>query len=567
MSASSSPLPFTIAEDDTAQPENPGGAYNSMSRLEDSPIRSSIPSDLNCLISRLNELKLDPSSSISHSRVVAVANEDEGVIMRGDGKPVDFPSGGLSIEQAPDRPYFTIGSDNITISGYYSPGGDDIIIHRRETNEVELASYSSVMNEMTPLRSVKVPFSLHTGLWQISGSGRIQIYLYIFPKPYILHISSEPPKRPHLESGENAPYPRKKVRLMQPRHKKPVTQTPNRTKEATKTNAKTGTSNLELLRPSSSVRWCGLNTAFRIDTISTSQRGQRQKTRDCFKLSALELVFSQSSTTRVFTGQHAQHGLVSFKAVAYPTRDLIQQHAQRWCREVSAARKINHRFLTTVLNADARLLSLCLDGQPILLCQRDDQSYFTGSNHEGIQLCIQITSALVFLHSTIGKPHLSVNSSNIFKKGNLFSLSGFEIAEDTTGLKIRHEEMKWYAAPEHVFAEPAAPLEKRIPRDDSREDGKKDVFSLAVILAYAWKYIPLPETCGESMYSSRTQWLRSIESIRQASNCKVANPFMNILLKGLDPEPKTRSSSRGLLELALDSFKDSAGQILNVSVA
>ncbi|KAK2122198.1 hypothetical protein NOF04DRAFT_1282961 [Fusarium oxysporum II5] len=158
-----------------------------------------------------------------------------------------------------------------------------------ETIEVELASYSPVMNEMTPLRSVKVPFSLNTGLWQISESGRRQIYLYIFPKTYVLHISSGPSKRPRLESGETAPYPRKKVHLMQPRHKKPVIQMPNLTKEATKTNVKTGTSNLELLRPSSSVRWCGLNTAFRIDTISTSQRGRRQKTRDCFKLSALEL--------------------------------------------------------------------------------------------------------------------------------------------------------------------------------------------------------------------------------------------------------------------------------------
>ncbi|EXL89964.1 serine/threonine protein kinase [Fusarium odoratissimum NRRL 54006] len=175
------------------------------------------------------------------------------------------------------------------------------------------------MNEMTPLRSVKVPFSLNTGLWQISESGRRQIYLYIFPKTYVLHISSGPSKRPRLESGETAPYPRKKVHLMQPRHKKPVIQMPNLTKEATKTNVKTGTSNLELLRPSSSVRWCGLNTAFRIDTISTSQRGRRQKTRDCFKLSALELVFSQSSTTRVFTGQHAQHGLVSFKAASSAT--------------------------------------------------------------------------------------------------------------------------------------------------------------------------------------------------------------------------------------------------------
>ncbi|KAF5226894.1 hypothetical protein FANTH_14948, partial [Fusarium anthophilum] len=482
MSTSSSSLPFTIAEDDTAHPENPGGAYHSTSRLEDSPTRNALPADLNGLISRLNDLRLDPSSSISRSRVVAVANEDE-AIMRGDGESVDFLSGGLSIEQSPNKPYFTISLDNITISGYYLPGVDDIILHRRETNEVELASYSPDTNEMTPHRSVKVPFSLNTGLWQISESGRMQIYLYIFPKTYTLHISSGPSKRPCSESAESAPYPRKKVRLMQPRQNKAVIQMPSLTKDAAKISIKTGTSNLELLKPSSSVRWCGLNTAFRIDAISKSQRRRRRNARDCFELGGLKLVCSRSSTTRVFTGRHAQHGLVSFKAVAYTTGDLIQQHAQRWCREVSAARKIDHRFLTTVLSADARLLSLCLDGQPILLCQRDDQSYFTGSNHEGIQLCIQITSALVFLHSKIGKPHLSVNSSNIFKKGDLFSLSGFEIAEDTAGSKINDEEMKWYAAPEHVFAKPTAPFAKRIPPDGSHEDGKKDVFSLAVILA------------------------------------------------------------------------------------
>ncbi|KAG4269055.1 serine/threonine protein kinase [Fusarium proliferatum] len=432
MSTSSSSLPFTIAEDDTAQPENPVGACNSMSRLENSPIKSSPPNDLSGLVSRLNELKLDPSSSISRSRVVAVANEDGGVIVKGDGKPVDFPSGGLSIEQSPDKPYFTIGSDNITISGYYSPDADDIIIHRRETNEVKLASYSTVTNEMTPLRSVKAPFPLNTGLWQISESGRMQIYLYIFPKPYIFHISSRPSKRPHFESVETAPHPRKKVHLDQPRQKKPVMKMQNYTKGTEKTDVRAETSNLELLRLSRSV------TAFRIDTISISQPGRRQKTRNCFKLGAPELAFSQPSTTCVFTGQHAQHGLVSFKTVAYPTRGLVQ-HAQRWCREVSAARKINHRFLTTVLSADARLLSLCLDGQPILLCQRDDQSYFTGSNHE---------------------------------------------AEDTAGLEISDEEMKWYAAPEHVFTKPATPLARRIPPDVSREEGKKDVFSLAVILAY-----------------------------------------------------------------------------------
>ncbi|EXK26309.1 serine/threonine protein kinase [Fusarium oxysporum f. sp. melonis 26406] len=317
----------------------------------------------------------------------------------------------------------------------------------------------------------------------------------------------------------------------------------------------------EIFKSPSSMPMSGRHTTLRIRSISVSKRGAQRPPSDSYKLSSVGLPTCQSTSTRVFRGRHAQHRLVSIKFVVHHAGNSIQQLAQRWCSEVSAARRTNHPFLTKVLSADARLLSLCLDGQPILLYNKDDKNYFTGTLDEGRQLCIQIASGLVFLHSEIGKPHLAVNPSNIFKRGEIFSLSGFQMTEDRSGSNIAFDGMEWYAAPEHIFGEQAA------PQEDGHEDAKKDVFSLAITLAYVWRCIPLPDTFSGPMRLPRAQWLRNIEHIRQTNIGRNADPAMNILLRGLDPKPKTRCSSRKLLELAIDGFEDSAEVILKASVA
>ncbi|KAF4967125.1 hypothetical protein FSARC_5286 [Fusarium sarcochroum] len=512
-------LPFKIAEDNTAHPISPGGPYESIETVEDSVAGSSLADSPSCLVSKLAELRLDSSSSISRARIVTVANENGGVMMKGDGKPIDSPSGGLSIEQVKDKPDFTISSDEITIKGYYLPGKDDIIVYSCGKTGLEVAEYSSAAGEMTSPRTLKTPLALGVGLWQISESARLQFCLNIFPRTCFLQLTSKPTKRPRSEDEEGTAHRRKKIHFTQIQHKSSDARAPDVNDGAGETGSLTDASTAVMSKLSSS-----------------------------FSGSGCHATLSGEASTHVFTSQRTQYGLVSIKVVGHPTKDSIQQLAQRWCRESSAARRIQHPFLTQVMSVDARSLSLCLDGLPVLLCNKDDENYFTGTSNEGIRLCIQIASALVFLHSTIRQPHLAVNSRSIFKKGSLFTLSGFGMAEDAAGSNIPLEEMECYATPGHVFGKRAALLELSDSRHNSCVDGKKNVS--------AWQLSWL-----------MPQRLRRIEHIRQTKRARAADPSMSILLRGLDPDPQKRCSSRGLLELALHEFKENAEAILKASVA
>ncbi|KAJ2977072.1 hypothetical protein NQ176_g4582 [Zarea fungicola] len=161
---------------------------------------------------------------------------------------------------------------------------------------------------------------------------------------------------------------------------------------------------------------------------------------------------------------------------------FTSRRAQMWECCKSTLSKLDHPHITKLLDSDARDLSLKIPASfPVLLTGTDEQGYYQHVGEVDSFIC-QITSALVYLHSQELTHHDLGAGSILWQQPGKYVLSGFVRSGGTKpAYEVTTEQTPWYLAPEFY--------------QEQVRDQKGDVFALAILVLYAKRYIPLPDSC------------------------------------------------------------------------